>query len=106
MINIPDSYCLMVHLTLRCNMCCSYCIQNFDRNRQHYDIKEELTTQEWIDGINKFSGKLITLSGGEVTLRKDLPEIIQGIKNFSTIHLGTNLLINPKEYINKCKDQD
>lgn len=65
-------------LTARCNLHCGYC---YFRNSA-CETPEELTTGEWLDVFAEF-GQMkmfkVILSGGEVLLREDLPQLIEGV---------------------------
>lgn len=65
----------LIHfVTERCNAKCLHCLGNFTSTTKH----EELSLEE-IERISKSLGQLFFLlpTGGEPTLRKDLPEIIR-----------------------------
>jgi len=85
-------------LTLRCNLDCSYCINDDSgvvRNRK------ELTGDEWISAINRIDfGKLpLTLTGGEPTLHKDFYQIVKETK--VPLDMITNLQFDVDEFIEK-----
>ncbi len=78
---------LNIYLTYKCNDACSSC-------RVRQDKSPELSTDEWKSIIKQYSKKgvrLVTLEGGEPTLRKDLPEIIDYC---SSLDLRTILVTN------------
>ena len=99
----PLSLCL--YLTRRCNLNCVYCfanaryINNQGQNRdiQCYEMSLEKIKQV-VDQMADIGIKSVTLTGGEVTLRPDLLEIIKHIGNYAIkIILPTNAcLINDK----------
>lgn len=83
-----------VSLTYRCNNKCPHCYlsKNADQNG-------DLSKEQWkiiIDKLWKIGIPQIVFSGGECTLREDLPEIVEYSKKFITgiISNGTN--ITPK----------
>lgn len=97
--------CVILNITNKCNLQCRYCFDNqsaLDTPLSFGEIKESL---------NKLIVKdksLIQLSGGEPTVRNDLPEIIKTAKeagakyvqlNTNGIRLGEN-----KEYVQKLAD--
>ena len=87
---------LIAFVTYRCNLRCAMC--GLCELREHSN-PDELTTEEWkkvIQSAKKLGTFIISISGGEPLLRKDLEEIIRCAdeSNIST-HLCTNgTLIN------------
>ena len=64
-----------VELTYRCNFRCVHCY-----NTTHGGAATELTTEEWFDALDQLADMgcyLLTLTGGEVFVRKDVVPIIQ-----------------------------
>ncbi len=76
-------------ITSRCNMRCSYC-----SIRKPYEKNHELTTDEWKIIIKKLSGLgvyQVGFTGGEPTLREDLPELAEYVEELGcTFNLTTN----------------
>ncbi len=67
-------YRMDLALTYRCNNDCAHCYNEGPRQRT------ELTTQEWctiLDQLWEIGVPHIVFTGGEPTLRRDLPELIQ-----------------------------
>ena len=82
--------CVLLEVTGRCNLNCSYCFARGGETEDEPDL-EELKTA--IDEIVRRCGKpLLQLSGGEPTLRDDLPELISYAKEAgcSFVQLNTN----------------
>jgi len=97
-IEVPDRYnYIAAFLTLRCNLGCSYCINDDSgvmRNRK------EMSAGEWINSLNRLETKLpITLEGGEPTMHPEFHKIIVGIDN--NVGLLTNLQFNTDEFISR-----
>ncbi len=91
---MPIRYSL--ELTYRCNLDCPYCYIGEDR------LKEELTTDEWIDIINQIPFySLITLVGGEVFLRNDFEQIFKRAseKTLGKVNVVTNGILLSEEMI-------
>jgi MoaA/NifB/PqqE/SkfB family radical SAM enzyme len=66
-----------IELTLRCNARCVFC-SIWEKDFQK-ELEKDLTLEEIkhiIDGLDKLGVNLISFTGGEPTLRKDLDEII------------------------------
>jgi SynChlorMet cassette radical SAM/SPASM protein ScmE len=83
---------VVLEITSRCNLRCNYCYF-FDTPGVSY---LDLPTEEWLQFIDELGdcGVMnVTLSGGEVFIRPDLPQLISGIaKNrmrFSILSNGT-----------------
>ena len=74
---------IMIDVTTRCNLDCSVCYRN--RNNQE-DLPLDLLRKLAV----KYSGKIISLCGGEPTVRKDLPDVIKLFSKKSTVFLVTN----------------
>jgi len=81
-----------VEITSRCNLRCRYCYY-FDNPAVEY---HDLPTQEWLrffDELGQCAVMDVIIQGGEPFIRKDLPELIDGIvKNrmrFSILSNGT-----------------
>jgi SynChlorMet cassette radical SAM/SPASM protein ScmE len=67
-----------VEITSRCNLRCRYCYY-FDNPSVTY---QDLPTDEWLkffDELGRCAVMDVTLQGGEPFIRKDLPELIEGI---------------------------
>ncbi|MFW9782697.1 MAG: radical SAM protein [Candidatus Heimdallarchaeota archaeon] len=95
-IKIP--YSAQIEITLRCNATCSFC--SIPRLPE-FLIKNEMDTMQikyLIDQIAEMGVNVISFTGGEPTLRNDLPELIRytGIKHDLTIGIATNGYLMPK----------
>ena len=79
-------------ITYNCNMDCQFCMPK--RNIALKKKSPELTTKEAIDIIRQLAGlgtKILNFSGGEPTLRKDLPILInEAKKRKMTVFFSTN----------------
>lgn len=83
--------CVLLELTNRCNLRCPVCFASAGEHEPHDMPMEEIAAQ--YDLLMSRGGPFnIQLSGGEPTMRDDLPEIIGlGIvKGFSYFQLNTN----------------
>jgi uncharacterized radical SAM superfamily Fe-S cluster-containing enzyme len=84
--------CTMVlELTLRCNLGCPVCFASADKNREHEPNLDTIRSmyEAAMEGVGVCT---IQLSGGEPTLRNDLPQIVAlGRKvGFNHILINTN----------------
>ncbi len=78
-----------VQITNRCNMRCGFC--TFPQ--QAIAPKDELTTAQWLTISKRLSNAgsvLVSIEGGEPTLRPDLPEIIAGFARWHHPFVYTN----------------
>jgi len=92
-INYVEAY-----LTLRCNLNCSYCIND---NKTVKRKRNEMSGDEWIAQLNKvdFRDISLTLGGGEPTIHKDFYKILNGLKDDIKVDLLTNLQFDVDEFI-------
>ncbi len=81
-----------IEITSRCNLRCRYCYY-FDNPKVAY---RDLPTDEWLrffDELGQCAVMDVTLQGGEPFIRKDLPQLIDGIirnhMRFSILSNGT-----------------
>lgn len=83
-------------LTFRCQNDCVHCYAGGPHET------EELTTEKWkkvIDRIHEIGVFIVTFTGGEPTLREDLPELVQYAQNKGIV---TGLVTNGR----KLKDKE
>lgn len=86
--------CVLINLTERCNQHCGFCFASSDETPKNPDMSLE-TIEKIYDSLiakNSENPYNIHLSGGEPTVRNDLPEIIAmgKTKGFKYIQLNTN----------------
>lgn len=81
------SCCVLLEVSRRCNLSCRFCFAGEDAPEP---TMEELKAA--VDAITEKSKPLIQLSGGEPSLRDDLPELIRYIKERggSYVQLNSN----------------
>lgn len=87
-----------------CNNKCLHCYAA----NQFHSGDMELPTKSWIDIIDKCIDAGIvqlTFTGGEPTMRKDLPELIKHSK-FAISRVNTNGILLSKDYCNRLKDAE
>lgn len=85
-----DICCVLLEVTKRCNLCCRYCFANGGGAADEPSID---ILKSAIRDIAERCGKpLLQLSGGEPTLRDDLPELVRYAKEVgcSYVQLNTN----------------
>lgn len=91
--------CLMIPFTHKCNLNCKICYL-------HYSKSKDLTLKDIQKLIKKSKAPIIRISGGEPTLRDDLPEIISYITQLGKVHsLITNgIRLENENYVKKLVD--
>ncbi len=104
---------LNIVLTNRCNLRCWYCFFYAEKAGFVYEPTiEEIRTM--IEAATRFNGYTppIQLTGGEPTLREDLPEIIELCKEMGSSHVQLNInsvepgiayYLDPKAAVKKVK---
>ena len=78
----------ILEITYRCNMRCNICFADANAERFEPDMDTVRRMYAAALGSNRFCS--VQLSGGEPTLRDDLPEIIRLGKELGVIHLQVN----------------
>ena len=78
--NIRKPLNAQIEITLRCNAKCVFCsIWTDEYKHSLKDLGKEMTTDEVksiIDQLDKMDIQVLSFTGGEPTLRKDLPELL------------------------------
>ncbi len=91
---LPETYkYISAFLTMKCNLKCSYCLNEIPDKFTRKDFKE-IGGSEWVDALNKITSRKnvpITLCGGEPSLHKDFIYIINNLKPKLKIDILTNL---------------
>lgn len=95
----------LIEVTSRCNLNCKFCFADAKGDFKDPDLD---TIEMWLKRIIKAQGhKNLQISGGEPTVRDDLPEIINLAykMGFNFIQLNTNgIRLNDMEYYKKLKE--
>ncbi len=99
--------CVVLDVTERCNLACPVCFASAGAAPKPDPNLDEI--EAWCSALMASGGPFnIHLSGGEPTVRHDLPEIIRRIRalGFSYIQLNTNglRLAAEKEYAGELKE--
>lgn len=86
-----QSCCVLLEVTSRCDLACPVCFASASRHGE--DMPRD-AIEAWLDTLmDRAGGRVhIQLSGGEPTVRDDLPDIVALIraKGFSFVQLNTN----------------
>jgi MoaA/NifB/PqqE/SkfB family radical SAM enzyme len=90
---------IIVEVTTRCNLDCPVCYRNKDQVKDTpFEALEKVAA--------KYSRKIISLCGGEPTVREDLPAIIRLFSRKNRVFLVTNgLRLAEKDYLDSLKKQ-
>lgn len=88
---------VVIDLTTKCNLNCSVCFRKLNSD-------PDLSLNSLRNISAQFKRKIILLSGGEPTLREDLPEIIRIFNKHNTVFLMTNgIKLSSLEYLKTLK---
>lgn len=95
-------------VTNRCNLNCPICFANANHTKMIYEPSLEEIKQMMVNLRNEdIACPAIQFTGGEPTIREDLPEIIKMAREFGFIHvqIATNgIKLQNVEYIKKLKE--
>jgi len=78
----------ILEITYRCNMNCNICFA--DANTEHFDPDLDQIRRMYTTALKSNRFCSVQLSGGEPTVREDLPDIIRLGKKMGIIHLQVN----------------
>ena len=96
----------ILEITYRCNMNCAVCFADANAESFEPDIEHIGRMYAAALGSNRFCS--VQISGGEPTVRDDLPEIIKLGKDMGVVHLQVNTnglrIANDIEYLRAMKD--
>jgi uncharacterized radical SAM superfamily Fe-S cluster-containing enzyme len=84
------SCCVLLEVTQRCNLRCPVCFASAVANEADPTLAE---IDVWLDLLRKHASPVnIQLSGGEPTVRDDLPEVVRRVraKGFDFVQLNSN----------------
>ena len=92
--------CLMINITHACNLKCHLCYL------PQRDTKRDPSMEEIKKAIRNYAGPAISLSGGEPTMREELPEIINYIAGEGKIPIvvTNGVKLSDYDYLKKLKD--
>ncbi|RPH30052.1 MAG: radical SAM protein [Bacteroidales bacterium] len=103
--HLQKTCCVILNITNKCNLNCHFCFADCDNSN------DEPTFEEIQESLSKLivKGKtLVQLSGGEPTMRNDLPEIIKAAKDLGAKYVQLNSngirLSEDKEYVRKLAE--
>lgn len=79
-------------VTWQCNYHCPYCWERLEEKkyRGQKQIGKGISPCTWADGINRLSPRELYITGGEPTIYKDLPKVIELLDESIAIRMTTN----------------
>ena len=96
----------ILEITYRCNMQCRICFA--DANAEHFDPDMEQIRTMYAAALKSNRFCSVQLSGGEPTVRDDLPEIVRMGKEMGVVHLQVNSngirIAQDFEFLKKLKE--
>lgn len=102
--HLRGTCCTLLEITERCNMNCTFCFAEPDGTKDP-DIEE---VRRWIDDLTDPGKTLLQLSGGEPTVRDDLPEIVAYAKKAGCKYVQLNSnglrLAEEESFVKKLAD--
>ncbi len=97
--------CVLLEVTQRCNLNCSFCFASSGGEAEDPSLDR---IREWLEILVEAGKPFVHISGGEPTVRNDLPEIVRMISDmgFPYIQLNTNGIRLSQEpgYAKKLKE--
>ncbi|MDC7785225.1 radical SAM protein [Rhodoplanes sp. TEM] len=86
-----QSCCVLLEVTSRCDLACPVCFASASRHGRDASLAE---IDGWLDALAEATGARVhvQISGGEPTVRDDLPEIVRRVRarGFDFVQLNTN----------------
>ena len=84
----PDHACLaVVEVTTDCNLSCSYCFAGSSPGGEHRSTE---AIEALLDTVADAGGRPIQFSGGEPTVRDDLPDLVERARTRGIDHVEVN----------------
>jgi len=103
--HLRKTCCVLLNVTDRCNLHCSFCLADQDNNALEPPLEELLGI---LPRIIEKGKSLVQLSGGEPTMRDDLPQIVRAAREAGAryVQLNTNgiRLGNDVQYVKQLAE--
>jgi|GEM_PF-6089105 len=99
-----------IFLTPKCNARCQVCLMDWQMGRDSIGLKRVEFTPRMFETLlvkGGLKGKEILISGGEPTVRDDLPEIVRVAKrhgNYTNVYSNGKRLANDKKFVRELKE--
>ena len=98
--HLQKTCCVLLNVTRRCNLDCRFCFADLGSSKEDVAFEE---IRESLFNLTEKGKTLVQMSGGEPTMREDLPEIIKAAKEAGSkyVQLNTNgiRLSEDKQYV-------
>ena len=88
--HIQGTCCVVLEVTKRCNLNCMFCFAEGDNQGNSLSDPSLAEIKEQLKKLTVQGKTLVQLSGGEPTMREDLPEIIRGAKEAGCQYVQLN----------------
>ncbi len=102
--HLQGTCCTLLEVTKRCNLNCKFCFAD-ERNNTDPDLDK---VNGWLKKLVVPGKTLVQLSGGEPTVRDDLPEIVEAAKKAGCKYIQLNSngirLAQDVEYVKKLSE--
>lgn len=87
--------------TWKCSLVCPYCINYLSgiTREQSAGLPEPVDCERWVETWNRYSPRILMISGGEPFLIPNMVDVIEGIH--STIYVNTNLTQDMSEFLGR-----
>jgi organic radical activating enzyme len=86
---------------LKCNLDCGYCSDGLAHDKSYMNF-ERLDYQRWADILNGIPGDAVIFTGGEPTVYRYLPELINAL-NKTDIRIYSNLVFSVERFMDKLE---
>lgn len=105
-VTLPEWYNYFeAYLTLRCNLGCSYCIN--ERSGQAVRGRDEMKAEQWAEGLNRidFGSTPLTIGGGEPTLFDGFYDLLDSLRPEIPVDLLSNLTFDLDEFLERTRPE-
>ncbi len=107
--HLQTACCVVIDITKRCNQHCPYCFASAENDDSNDLTIEEIEKKlNFLAEVGETTPFNLQLSGGEPTVREDLPQIIKLAKekgfNFVQVNTNGKRIGQEKEYAEKLKE--
>ena len=87
--HLQQTCCVLLEVTSRCNLACPHCFAGASPDTQAPDPSLEQVLR-WVEDIGQRGRAFLQLSGGEPTMRDDLPQIVRHARQWGCEYVQLN----------------